>query len=264
MLKKLFETEKIEYFSSLSYGDVEVIREDIIAREAFAPRSVIVYLVPYYAGKTVNLSKYAAARDYHLYIRDLNQRLISELKKTYPENSFKGYGDSSPVDERLAALSAGLGILGDNRLLINEKYGSYVFIGEIITDVEPELLGAVAPSPIMRCRGCGICKSSCPTAHLENRLCECLSNITQRKGELTEKEIEIMRKCRTVWGCDVCQDVCPYNKNPIETPISFFKENRIEELTEDIVNSMSKQDFSERAFAWRGIKTLKRNLDYMN
>ena len=263
MIAKLFQREKIEYFSSLAYEDVKVIREDIIARENFVPRSVIVYLVPYYAGKTVNLSKYAAARDYHLYIRDLNRRLISELQKEYPENSFKGYGDSSPIDERLAALSAGLGILGDNRLLINEKYGSYVFIGEIITDLEPEILGAVSPRPTVHCDGCGICKNKCPTENLKDSCFECLSSITQKKCALTENEVVLMQKCGTVWGCDVCQDACPHNQNPVITPISFFKEDRIEELTEDIINSMSKQEFSERAFAWRGIKTLKRNLDYM-
>ena len=263
MIAKLFQREKIEYFSSLSYKDVRVTREDIIAREDFVPRSVIVYLVPYYAGNTVNLSKYAAARDYHLYIRDLNRRLISDLKKAYPENSFKGYGDSSPIDERHAALSLGLGILGENRLLINEKYGSYIFIGEIITDLEPEILGVSSPKPTVHCDGCGICKSKCPTGSLRDFSCECLSSITQKKGELTENEVDLMRKCGTVWGCDVCQDVCPHNKDPRKTPVLFFKEDRIEELTEDVLHSMSREDFSERAFAWRGIKTLERNLEFM-
>ena len=263
MLEKLFEKEKIEYFSCLSYSDVEVIRQDIIAREKFVPRSVIVYLVPYYAGETVNISKYASARDYHLYIRDLNFRLISELKNVYPENYFKGYGDSSPIDERWVVASAGLGMLGDNGLLISEKYGSYVFIGEIITDLEPEIIGAVRPKEAKRCEGCGLCKIKCPTGYLESGSCECLSSITQKKGDLDEKEVEIMRKCVTEWGCDVCQDVCPHNQNPTITPISFFKENRIEELTEDVLYSMDKKEFSERAFSWRGIKTVGRNLDYM-
>lgn len=263
MLTEMFSREKIEYFSVLSYGDCRIIRADIIAREKFVPKSVIIYLIPYYAGETVNISKYAAARDYHLYIRELNNRLTDELKALYPDNSFKGYGDSSPIDERMAALNGGLGILGDNGLLINEKYGSYVFISEIITDVEPEILGAVNPKAPELCEGCGLCKKKCPTGHLENCSCECLSSITQKKGELTEGEIEIIKKCDTVWGCDVCQDVCPHNQNPVLTPISFFKEDRIEELTEEILQSMDKKTFSERAFSWRGIKTLERNLKNM-
>ena len=260
MLNQLFLREKIEYFSVLSYADVRVIRSDIAARENFTPKSVIIYLVPYYSGKTVNISKYAAAKDYHLYIRGLNDRLIRELSMLYPDKNFKGYGDSSPIDERLAALVGGLGLLGENNLLINEKYGSYVFIGEIITDTEPEILGAKAPCALKRCHGCGICKKSCPTGHLENSASECLSSITQRKGELSDYELELMKKCGTVWGCDVCQDVCPYNKDAKITPIQFFLEDRIEELTEEALHSMSKEEFSARAFSWRGTKVLERNL----
>ncbi len=263
MIDKFFQKEKIEYFSSLSYNDVEVIRQSIVAREDFIPKSVIVYLAPYYAGETKNISKYAAARDYHLYIRDLNCRLISELRKTYPENSFKGYCDSSPIDERSAAAIAGLGMLGDNRLLINEKYGSYVFIAEILTDIEPEILRAARPKGVAHCQGCGLCKEKCPTSHLQSCSSECLSGITQRKGDLTEKEVEIMRKCGTVWGCDVCQDVCPHNQNPKITPISFFKEDRIEELTSEVLCAMDKKTFFERAFSWRGRKTLERNIEYL-
>lgn len=263
MLTELFSREKIEYFSSLAYSDCQVIRPDIIAREDFTPRSVIIYLIPYYAGGTVNISKYAAPRDYHIYVRELNSRLIAEVKSRYPENSFKGYGDSSPIDERMAALSAGLGILGDNRLLINEKYGSYVFVAEIISDLAPAVLGASVPQAPKHCSSCGLCKRNCPTGCLENSASECLSSITQKKGELSEKEVEIMRKCGTVWGCDVCQDVCPHNKNPKITPISFFREGRIEELTEDVLCAMDKTTFSERAFSWRGRKTVERNIEYL-
>ena len=263
MLTEFFSREKIEYFSSLAYSDCRVIRPDIIAREDFIPRSVIIYIIPYYAGVTVNISKYAAARDYHIYVRALNNRLIAELKSSYPENSFKGFGDSSPIDERMAALSAGLGILGDNGLLINEKYGSYVFVAEIISDLAPEVLGVSMPKEPKYCEHCGECKKHCPTGHLENNCSECLSSITQKKGELSVDEVQIMRKYGTVWGCDVCQDVCPHNKNPKITHISFFREGRIEELTDKVLDAMDKTTFSERAFSWRGRKTVERNLEYL-
>ena len=263
MLRGFFTGESIEYFSVIPYSKCKIIRQDIIMREKFLPKSVIVYLVPYYAGETVNLSRYAASRDYHLYIRELNLRLFELLKEIFPHNSFKGYGDSSPIDERHAALVLGLGMLGENQLLINEKYGSYVFIGEMITDIEPELLVAVDLKEIEHCSGCGRCKTSCPTGRLENRDKSCLSEITQRKGELSQDEIEIMKKCGTVWGCDLCQTSCPHNENTEITPISFFSENRIENLSAELISSMSDEEFGKRAFSWRGRKTLERNLKYI-
>jgi epoxyqueuosine reductase QueG len=72
-----------------------------------------------------------------------------------------------------------------------------------------------------------------------------------------------MRKYNTAWGCDLCQSSCPYNREPIVTPIEFFHRERIHELTRDILDSMDKPTFLSRAFAWRGRKTVERNLDIL-
>ena len=69
-----------------------------------------------------------------------------------------------------------------------------------------------------------------------------------------------MRKYDTAWGCDVCQEVCPHNLLPRLTPIELFKEGRIDCLTEELVEGMTKEEFASRAFAWRGKKTVLRNL----
>ena len=166
MLKKLFLDEKIEYFAALSFRAVKIANERLLKALGFLPKSVIVFLVPYYAGETVNISRYAASLDYHIIIKGITERIIMGLRSQYPECSFSGFGDHSPIAEGDAALSAGLGILGDNGLLINEKYGSYVFIGDIITDLEPDKLGAHTPGGIIRCEGCGACKRACPTGIL--------------------------------------------------------------------------------------------------
>lgn len=258
--ENIFIREKIEYFSPLRYVDCKEIRPQIISRHGIIPRSVIVFLLPYYSGKTKNISLYAASRDYHIAIKEITDRLIKSFKSEYPKNKFFGFGDHSPIDERHAALIAGLGVLGDNRLLINEKYGSYVFIAEIITDLDPDALGDHMPIPIKHCEGCGACLAACPTKSL-TKDGECLSAITQRKGELSEFEVELMRSINTVWGCDMCQLACPHNKNPHITPIDFFHEDRIEYLTTELLDSMSEEDFADRAFSWRGRKTVKRNLD---
>lgn len=260
LIDKFFEKEKIEYYSALRYSDCRESAPWIIERESFKPRSVLVFLVPYYTGETLNISRYAAAYDYHIYIKEISDRLISALSGEYPEYHFRGYGDHSPIDERSAAAVSGLGIIGKNGLLINEKYGSYVFIADIVSDIDPELVGAEDPKDVRFCSNCGACIKACPTGILGGEGKDCLSAITQRKGELTEEECKLMRRYNTAWGCDECQSHCPYNKSPKLTPIDFFYQNRIIELTSSILSGMDKSEFQKRAFSWRGRKTVERNL----
>ncbi|MBQ7362884.1 MAG: epoxyqueuosine reductase [Clostridia bacterium] len=260
MLHEFFESEKIECYAVLSYSDVREINTRLREGCGFEPKSVIIYLLPYYAGATENLSVYAASLDYHIVIRGISERLGGYLSDIFPKASYRGFGDHSPIDECSAALSAGLGIRGDNGLIINEKYGSYVFIGDMITDIEPDRLGAVQPKDIGECHHCGACRAACPTGILRGEGCDCLSAITQRKGELTENEAALMKKINTVWGCDICQSICPYNREPQITPIEFFHRERIPCLSSDILDTMGKEEFTSRAFAWRGRKTVERNL----
>lgn len=262
-VKEIFLNEKIEYFAALSYSDCIETAPRILMRCGFEPRSVIVFLLPYYGGETVNLSRYAASVDYHIALREITASVIEGLKAILPSSNFYGYGDHSPIDERSAALSAGLGILGDNGLIINEKYGSYVFIGDIVSDVPPELLSAKSPSPIVRCEGCGACKNNCPGGILADPSGVCLSFVTQKKGELTDSETELIKRTGSVWGCDLCQSCCPHNRQPVLTPLSFFLENRVSRLTSEDLDEMSDEEFERRAFSWRGRKTVKRNLDIL-
>lgn len=262
-IKDYFSSVNIECFSVLSYKDTREINNRIIEREGFEPKSVIIYLLPYNTGSTDNLSKYAASLDYHLAIASINSGLKQLLLDAFPNAKLKGYGDHSPIDERHAALTAGLGIAGDNGLIISEKYGSYIFIGDMITDIEPHLLGATSPMDPGRCIGCGACRAACPTGILRGEGTDCLSAITQRKGELSDLEMELMRKHNTLWGCDICQDVCPYNKNASLTPVEFFYRERIPRLTREILDGMSDEEFNKRAFAWRKRKTVERNLEVL-
>ena len=141
-ISDFFLENKIEYFAALDYNDAREISPEIMQRESFSPKSVIVFLIPYYAGKTNNLSVYAASLDYHLCIREISDKLTELMKEIYPANNFKAYGDHSPIDEVGAAITAGLGIKGDSGLFINEKYGTYVFVADIVSDIEPSELGA--------------------------------------------------------------------------------------------------------------------------
>ncbi len=261
MYKKLFLSEGIEYAAALPISSVSLTREYLLTRiEGFAPRAVILFLVPYYAGDTENLSLYAASEDYHLYMRGLIGRMTTKLYKEYPEHQFHGFADHSPIDERMAAVRANLGIFGKNGLLLNPTYGSYVFLGEIFTDLSADALGSWEEVPLRSCEDCGACRRACPTGILRGEGEDCLSAVTQKKGELTDREIAWMRSVNSVWGCDLCQSACPYNQNARQTPIPFFHQNRTPHLTLALLDAMDDEAFSRRAYAWRGRETVRRNL----
>lgn len=220
----------------------------------FAVILAIPYLTPQ---KKRNLSAYAAPRDYHGYFKELFSSLIPRLEEEFHGYRFAGFADDSPIAERDAAAKAGLGIIGDNGMLITEKYSSYVFLGEIVTDLPLEC----ETFEIRRCQGCGVCKRACPMSEIG----ECLSALTQKKGELSEKEAAAIEKYGSVWGCDICQEVCPHTLRAIKngtiyTDVEYFKESTVGHLSREILDGMTDGEFAERAYSWRGRKTIERNL----
>lgn len=222
-------------------------------------KSVIVYLFPYYLGEKYyensNISKYAVPGDYHITAKSYLEKATEDLCRRYPHNSFAWFCDNSPVKEVKAALACGLGVLGRNSLLINEKYGSFCFIGEIITDKEFECENR----DIKYCTGCGMCEKLCPGNALINGTVEkekCFSYITQKKGELSVRETDFIKNNGCIWGCDICQNVCPMNKNISVSPVKEFFETA--------KPSFCKGDSIEnRAFSWRGEKVINRNSEIL-
>ncbi|MBO5945887.1 MAG: epoxyqueuosine reductase [Clostridia bacterium] len=261
VIESIFKNEKIEYFAVLDYAGLRTYNSELACRAGITPRTAIVFLIPYFVEVPTNLSAYASSLDYHIFVKELTSRLCEKLSTEYPEYKFLGFGDHSPLDERYAALVGGLGIAGDSGMLINEKYGTYTFIADVITDMPPELAGAMQKGEIKECHHCGACKRACPTGILRGCSTDCLSAITQRKGELADFEVEMMRKFNTVWGCDVCQTACPYNKRPAVTPIEFFHNPRISTLTSVYLASLGREELRRHAFGWRGRAVIERNLE---
>ncbi len=200
-----------------------------------------------------NISAYAVSVDYHHVAAELFARLLPRLEAAYPGARFVGFADHSPIDERHAAAIAGLGCIGDNGLLITERYGSYVFLGEIITDLPTDAL----PGPVVGCDRCGACRAACPC---EMDGVRCLSSLTQKKGELTAEEAALIVRGGLAWGCDVCQDVCPRNRGVACAPLPDFVCDRLPSLTLDALAAMDDAAFARRAYAWRGRAVIERNL----
>lgn len=257
----------VEFASALPFSACRVIAPDIIERRGVSPQEIktaLLFLVPYYVndGEKGNISVYARAHDYHYFFENLYKEVIPRLEKAYGA-PFYGFADKSAIAEVHAASLSGLGRIGDNGLIINEKYGSFVFIGEMLTPAEPSAFGINEGDSFEPtfCSHCGACKKACPMSEGYG----CLSMVTQKKGELTEGERDFIKKYGSAWGCDICSAVCPYTKKAIEngagTPIEFFRNDRIVNLTSEAVNAMDKATFRERAFAWRGKKTVLRNLE---
>ncbi len=258
VLKTFFDEEQITLFGVLPLTECPVIRQDLLARSLPGAQTVILYAVPYFTTENFrrNVSLYALAPDYHIYMSDLGKRLRALLSSACPGASFASFADHSPINERISAAKAGLGVLGDNFLLITREYGSYIFIGELLTDLPPEKLGAQEPVVPGECLHCGQCKNACP-CHFEN----CASGIGQKKGELTPEEEDLVLKTGLVWGCDLCQTSCPLNRDVKKTPIAFFQQDLLFSLDKKIIENMGNESFRKRAYAWRGRKTVLRNIE---
>lgn len=221
-------------------------------------RTAIVCAFNYYAGaEKGNISRYAQGEDYHRVVTKKMQPVADFLEK----NGFsaKIFADIGFLNERLLAVQSGIAFIGRNRMAISPKFGSYFFIGYLLTDCEIEKDNKCDKS----CANCGKCEAACPLGALREGFCEekCLSYITQKKGELTETEQEAIKNAKTVWGCDICQEVCPHNRDIPITEIEEFKENRVInlEIDEEITNGEFRKMYGERAFSWRGKGVIIRN-----
>jgi epoxyqueuosine reductase len=181
-------------------------------------KSVISLIYSYHTDKIQGdpeapiLSKYAYGLDYHFVMKDKMHELFDSIKSKHPEARGRVFVDSAPVLDRAWAKQAGLGWIGRNSMLISRTVGSFVFIGEIILNLELEY-NDLPESDF--CGSCNRCIEACPTmAILDNRTIDserCISYQTiENKGEISP-EIEDKLSGR-VFGCDICQDVCPWNR----------------------------------------------------
>lgn len=228
-------------------------------------KTVLMTALPYYfpAPPEQNLARFAALPDYHGYFGDILREISAELQELFPDCFFQPFTDNSPIDERKAAVISGLAVIGKNNLCITEK-GSFVFLGEIITDGGFSLL---TPKVSRTCGDCDRCIRACPTGALSKDgfdYTKCLAYLTQKKGELTKEERLAIKRNALAWGCDRCSEACPHNENLERAAISLPPNELLPRLTAKEIEPLSDRQFrnkyQNRAFAWKGKATMLRNL----
>lgn len=202
-------------------------------------------------------------KDYHFVLREKMDELIAYIREEAGETvSFKPMVDTGELVDVAVAQRAGLGFIGRNGLLITEEYGSYVYLGEIITNIEFEPDQEVS----FGCGDCTRCVDACPTDALlgDGRMNaqRCLSYQTQTKGYMPKEYRRNMG--HVIYGCDICQIVCPYNKgidSHFHEDMEPDPESTMPELKPllTISNKEFKNQFGDLAGSWRGKKPLQRN-----
>jgi len=219
--------------------------------------------------KTLNensfiISKYAYGKDYHFIIKDKLKALFNLLKKEIGNIEGRVFVDSAPIHERAWAKISGLGWIGKNSLLLNKKMGSYFFLAEIICDLDLEYDSSVSD----HCGTCTKCIDACPTdAITESQVLDankCISYLTiENKNEIPKELSKSFNNY--IFGCDICQDICPWNKfakphNEKEflpkEELSKFTKKEWQELTNETFNKIFKNSAVKRT----KFEGLKRNI----
>lgn len=231
-------------------------------------KSIIAVALNYYPAQKLSdeiphIAYYAYGKDYHIVVKEMLQRLWEKLllKSTSEEPDqtpvARYFTDSAPILERYWAWKAGLGWIGKNTNLIIPGKGSFFFLGELITTCEVDVYDTPQAN---RCGNCTRCLEACPTGALEQErrlnANKCLSYLTiEHRGEIpTERAAQLGNR---IYGCDTCQEVCPWNRfaRPTQTtafhPSSTLLSIRKEDLTE-----LSREDYN-RIFAQSAVKRAK-------
>ncbi|MGP8215866.1 MAG: tRNA epoxyqueuosine(34) reductase QueG [Bacteroidia bacterium] len=235
-------------------------------------KSVISLMLNYYPSEKQNedapeISKYAYGRDYHFVIKDKLKELLAIMQGYIGEINGRGFVDSAPVLERAWAAKSGLGWIGKNSMLIHPRKGSFFFLAELIIDLE-----LIYDAPIKDyCGTCTRCMDACPTqAIVQPNVVDgskCISYFTIELKEAMPDEMKGKME-NHLFGCDVCQDVCPWNRfsqphheEDLNASPDLIKMNKKdwEEISEEAFN----KTFSDSPLQRAGYERIKRNLGYL-
>ena len=253
-----------------AYGDAPLAFSKGDITERFDPigewedaRGIISFAVSYAPSDTgghppgsVRVCKASWGEDYHDVLRRKGEALMERFREYYP-CEWKVYVDTGKLSDRACAYCAGLGFYGKNGFIISPEYGSFIFLGHILTDIALER--KVVPVESM-CGECDRCIRICPRGALGRQRWvdyeNCVSYLSQKGRSYEETDY--------IYGCDLCQDVCPFNEKApkdLHEEFSFPKELKYPDPKELI--NMDEDEFrrlyGKSALAWRGASTIKKN-----
>jgi len=198
-------------------------------------RSIITVLLNYYpqekmpVANNFRIAKYAYGKDYHHVVKERLNKVAKKCQEEFGHFEFRAFTDSAPIPDRIWAKKGGLGWIGKNTLLINKQHGSFFIIGHLFIDKE------LIPDKRYQedlCLDCTKCIEACPTSALfidittssdsyqiDARKCLSYQTIENKSAE---KDVTPNEFRNWIFGCDICQDVCPFNKNPESTAVKEF------------------------------------------
>lgn len=235
-------------------------------------KSVVSLLYNYYPKQTQNpdapkISKYAYGSDYHDVIKEKLIEFLNTLKEKIGDVNGRAFVDSAPVLDKAWAKKSGLGWIGKNANLINKQQGSFFFIAELIIDIELEYDGPIQDY----CGTCTKCIDACPTEAIVEPFIvdgsKCISYLTIELKDSIPNEFK-NKMSNWAFGCDVCQDVCPWNRFSIphqepefinQTGLLNLNNDEWHELTVETFNNIFKKSAVKRT----KYKGLKRNLEFI-
>jgi len=242
------------YQAGMSYMERNLEKRRDVSKILPGAKSVISLAVNYYTDhKYTNnsnvgkVSRYAWGKDYHIIIWEMLEKLEAHLKEIDPEFESKSYVDTGPVMDKAWAVRSGIGWMGKHTNVINRELGSWIFIANIITNYEFNNDETIPDF----CGNCTACIEACPTGAIVQEYVvdsnKCISYLTiENKGEISN---EFKGKFDNwLFGCDICQDVCPWNYKFAEPTVinEFNPSNDNNEIELSEVIKMSEENFRER------------------
>jgi epoxyqueuosine reductase len=274
------EIEKLEewlhngYHAGMKYMQRNGEKRRDVLKIMSSAKSVISLAVNYFINEEHSqddsngkISRYAWGKDYHLIIWAMLSEFEEELEECDPNFQSFSYIDTGPVMDKVWAAKAGIGWMGKHSNIINREVGSWIFIANIITNSIFEYSEQIPDF----CGSCTACIDACPTEAIVDDFVvdsnKCISYLTiENKGEIPENLIG--KFDGWLFGCDICQDVCPWNKKfSSPTRIKDFLQPKIKEMNLEEVLKMNESEFTERfklsPVKRPKLKGLKRNAEFL-
>ena len=235
----------LKYNAGMDFLERNIEKREFIELLLTGTKTIIVFAYPYpgnveFVGKLgLKIGKYAVVLDYHTAIKERLHIIGNYIFNEYRINS-RSFVDTAPILEKQWAIKSGLGWQGKNSLIINPLLGSYFNIGIMLVDIELE--SEIDLKIKSQCGTCNKCIVACPTqAIVADKVIDCKKCIVKFAkndiNNLSAAELNVIKTTKYIWGCDICQDVCPYNKKrQKEGTVVYNLLNGIENMTEEKFN----------------------------